>query len=74
MVPAKHAPDAPAMEEPFRPEHECYQVQFTDTAGRTNRRPIRYRIEVTRDLPPEVHLVEGSPALRAVQRMLEVTP
>jgi hypothetical protein len=41
-----------------RPEHDCYQLRFTDRHGRENRKPIRYRIEVVRDLPPEVQIVD----------------
>ncbi len=45
-------------EDPTRPEHDSYQLRFTDRNRRTNRRPIRHRIEVVHDLPPEVQLVE----------------
>ena len=41
-------------DDPTKPQHESYQVLFTDAQGRGNNRPIRYRIEVVRDLPPEV--------------------
>jgi hypothetical protein len=44
-------------DDPARPEDECYQIRFTDPQGRENRHPIRHRIEVLRDLPPEVELV-----------------
>ncbi|MGD0899719.1 MAG: hypothetical protein ABR915_17950 [Thermoguttaceae bacterium] len=40
-----------------RPLVDSYQILFTDTGGRTNRRPVRYRVEVIRDLPPEVQIV-----------------
>ena len=39
-------------------EYDSYQLRFTDTSGRPNVRPIRYRIDVIRDLPPEVQLIE----------------
>ncbi|HEY4759516.1 MAG TPA: DUF4175 family protein, partial [Thermoguttaceae bacterium] len=45
-------------EDPTRPEHDFYQIRFTDKSGRENRRPIRYGIEVLRDLPPEVQIIE----------------
>ena len=45
-------------EDPPRAEHESYQLRFTDRQGRENRRPIRYHIEVTRDLAPEVRILE----------------
>ncbi|MBN2475425.1 MAG: hypothetical protein JXB62_12510, partial [Pirellulales bacterium] len=44
--------------DPNLSEHESYQLRFTDRAGRLNPRPIRYRIEVIRDLPPEIQLLE----------------
>ncbi len=44
--------------DPARPLHDNYQLRFVDTAGRGNPRPIRHRIEVIRDLPPEVVLLE----------------
>ncbi|MFC1597602.1 hypothetical protein ACFL5Q_06665 [Planctomycetota bacterium] len=45
-------------ENPTRADHEWYQLRFNDPEGRANRRPIRSRIDVIRDLPPEVRLVE----------------
>ena len=45
-------------DDPTRPEHDFYQLRFTDKNHRENRRPIRYNIEVLRDLPPEVQIVE----------------
>ena len=44
-------------DDPTKPQHESYQILFTDAKGHSNHRPIRYRIEVVRDLPPggEVH-------------------
>ncbi|HWB08431.1 MAG TPA: hypothetical protein VG826_04375 [Pirellulales bacterium] len=41
-----------------RPEHESYQLRFRNQDGHENPKPIRYTIEVIRDLPPEVELVE----------------
>ena len=43
-------------EDPTKPQHESYQLLFTDAQGRGNNRPIRYRIDVTRDLPPEISI------------------
>ncbi len=45
-------------DDPTFPEHDCYQIRFTDARGRPNYRPVRYRIEVIRDLPPEVQIIE----------------
>ncbi len=45
-------------EDASKPEFESYQIRFTDAKGRENRRPIRHRIEVLPDLPPEVTVVE----------------
>lgn len=41
-----------------RPEHESYQLRFINDAGHENPKPIRYTIDVIRDLPPEIALVE----------------
>jgi hypothetical protein len=41
-----------------RAEHESYQLRFRNGDGHENPKPIRYSIEVIRDLPPEVELVE----------------
>ena len=43
---------------PDQPEYTSYQLRFTDTHKRPNHQPIRHRIEVLRDLPPEVQIVE----------------
>lgn len=40
------------------PEHDRYQLRFRDAAGRLNPRPIRHQIEVIRDLPPKIHLLD----------------
>jgi len=47
--------------DPATPLHESYQLRFTDKSGRQNRLPIRHRIEVIRDLPPEISLVDPPP-------------
>ncbi len=47
--------------EPTQPEYTSYQLRFVDPQGRENRRPIRYRIEVLPDLPPEVRIVTDLP-------------
>jgi len=44
-----------------RPEHESYQLCFTDTGGRRSRRPVRHRIEVLRDLKPEISFLKPPP-------------
>ena len=44
-------------DDPNLPEHDSYQVRFADVDGTVNRRPIRYGIEVIRDLPPQVQLL-----------------
>jgi hypothetical protein len=41
-----------------RAEHESYQLRFRNQDGHENPKPIRYTIEVIRDLPPEVELVD----------------
>ncbi len=41
-------------DDPTKPQHDSYQLLFTDAKDRGNTRPIRYRIDVIRDLPPEV--------------------
>jgi len=41
-----------------RPEHDSYQLRFADEVKRKNRRPIRHRIEVIPDLPPEIQVIE----------------
>ena len=40
-----------------RPRYASYQLWFTNEDGHVNRRPVQYRIEVVRDLPPEITLV-----------------
>jgi collagen type III alpha len=37
---------------------ERYQIKFTDTGGHEARRPVRYNVEVDRDLPPDIEIVE----------------
>lgn len=48
-------------QEPTQPEYTSYHLRFVDPQGRENRRPIRYRIEVLPDLPPEVRIVTDLP-------------
>lgn len=43
--------------DPDRPEFESYQLRFVDIDRRENPRPIRHRIEVIPDEPPEVEIV-----------------
>jgi hypothetical protein len=49
-------------DDPTQPEYDCYQLRFTDRGGNQNRRPVRYRIEVIPDLPPEIQMVEPQQA------------
>ena len=44
--------------DPSQPKYDSYQLRFADAQGRENQRPIRHHIDVIRDLPPEVQLVE----------------
>src|SRR5208282_735775 len=39
-------------------QYESYQIFFTGANGHNVRRPIRYHIEVDRDLKPEIAIVE----------------
>jgi hypothetical protein len=40
-----------------RPRYDSYRLLFTNSDGQTNRRPVRYRIEVQPDLPPDVKIL-----------------
>jgi len=40
------------------PLYDSYLLRFTDSQGRENPHPVRHRIEVVRDLPPDVEIVE----------------
>lgn len=40
------------------PRHRAYRVQFVTAEGHRNERPIVYAIDVQRDLPPEVAILE----------------
>jgi len=44
--------------DPNLPEYDSYQLRFRDDAGRLNPRPTRHQIEVIRDLPPEIQVIE----------------
>ncbi|HEV3005069.1 MAG TPA: hypothetical protein VGX78_11440 [Pirellulales bacterium] len=44
-----------------QPEHASYQLRFTNTNGDENPKPVRYTIEVQRDEPPEIAVVEPRP-------------
>ncbi len=44
----------------IKPRYEQYQILFTDANGRSVHRPVRYRIAVDPDLPPEITIVEPS--------------
>ena len=45
-------------DDPAKPQHDAYQIRFADSRGQENLRPIRHRIEVVRDLPPDVQVIE----------------
>jgi hypothetical protein len=38
-------------------EIESYQIQFTDTKGHPVRRPVRYNVDIDRDLQPDIKIV-----------------
>jgi collagen type III alpha len=48
--------------DPTRPEFDSYQLRVADAFGRENSRLVRYRIDVVRDVPPIVQIVEPSDA------------
>jgi hypothetical protein len=41
-----------------KPQHELYQLLFKNVEGQQNPQPVRHRIEVVADLPPEIQFVE----------------
>lgn len=41
-----------------KPEHASYQLRFTDPDGKNNPQPIRHRVEVQADEPPQVEIVQ----------------
>ena len=45
-------------DDPTRPEHDSYQLRFTDIVGHQNQRPVRHKIEVIADRPPRIELVD----------------
>jgi hypothetical protein len=45
-------------DDPSKAEHESYQLRFSDTQGQENRHPIRHHVDVVRDLPPDVQILE----------------
>jgi hypothetical protein len=51
-----------------QPEHASYQLRFKNRQGHENPKPIRYAIEVVRDLPPEIAIVE--PELKPTEETL----
>jgi hypothetical protein len=48
-------PDTPGK---AQAQYDKYQILFTDIHGHGVRRPVRYHIDVDRDLPPEIEIVE----------------
>ncbi len=53
--------------EPGRHLCRFYQLRFTDTDGRENRQPVRYRVEAIPDQPPVVQLTLPGEANRREQ-------
>lgn len=47
--------------DPLRPKYDSYQIRFRDRYSHENRRPIRHQIDVIRDQPPEIQLVDAPP-------------
>ncbi len=45
----------------WKPLYDSYQIVLTDSEGHEAPRPIRYRINVDRDFPPEIAIVEPKP-------------
>lgn len=41
-----------------QPDHVSYQLRFANPDGHENPEPVRYSIDVVRDLPPEISIVE----------------
>jgi hypothetical protein len=41
-----------------RPEYDCYQIRFENIGGKSNPHPVPYHIDVIRDMPPDVQLVD----------------
>jgi len=48
-------------DDPTKSEHESYQIRFVDDFGRVNPYPIRHRIEVILDRPPQIHMIDPPP-------------
>lgn len=44
------------------PTHKAYRLVFKNAQGQRNPQPVRYEIEVTRDLSPEIQFVSPKPA------------
>jgi collagen type III alpha len=45
-------------DDPARQEYDFYQLRFRNTSGQDNRQPIRHGIEVLRDRPPIVEILQ----------------
>ncbi|MGO9111878.1 MAG: hypothetical protein ACLP9L_21845 [Thermoguttaceae bacterium] len=45
-------------DKPGKAQYSGYQILFTGTNGHSVRRPVRYNIDVDRDLPPDIEIVE----------------
>jgi hypothetical protein len=53
------------------PEHDKYQLGFDNLKGAVNEQPIRYRIQVTPDLPPEIRFTQPDVAPEQEQNLAE---
>ena len=53
-------------DDPPRPEYKSYQLHFENPDGQENPHPAQYHIDVIRDQPPEVQLVEPTQEETAV--------
>ncbi len=51
-------------------EDDQYYIELTDTQGRHNHQPIRYRIEAIRDKPPAVRIVQPGEDTELAEDML----
>lgn len=53
------------------PEHDKYQLGFDNLQGAMNEQPIRYKIQVTADLPPEIKFTQPDVAPEQEQPLAE---
>jgi len=51
-----------ALDDPrLEPKHRSYQLRFSTAGGQRNPKPVLHRIDVLRDLPPEIEILTPSP-------------